>query len=107
MICNKCGQENPDEAMTCLVCGHKLQSGWKPLENGNGRGGGDPIALLREPNPASRKKIRKHVEAWAVVVLVLAAATGFAFLELYWPLYPLIAAAVAYALGRGISWRDE
>ena len=107
MICNKCGQENIDEAMTCLGCGHKLQSGWKPPEHGNGTGGGDPIALLREPSPASRKKIRKHVEAWTVVVLVLAAATGLAYLELYWPLYVLIGAAAAYALARGISWKDD
>jgi hypothetical protein len=63
--------------------------------------------MLREPSPASQRKIRKHVEAWTVAVLVLAAATGFAYLELYWPLYPLIAIAVVYAFGRGISWKDE
>jgi len=107
MICNKCGQENPDEAMNCLVCGHKLQSGWKPLWNRDGGSDWDPIAMLREPGSASRKKIRKHVEAWTVAVLALAAATGFAYMELYWPLYPLIAVAVIYAFCRGISWKDE
>ncbi|MBI4803604.1 MAG: zinc ribbon domain-containing protein [Desulfovibrio sp.] len=107
MICNKCGQENPDEAMNCLVCGHKLQSGWKQLRNGNGANGYAPIAMLREPGPASRKKIRKHVEAWTVAVIVLAAASGFAYLELYWPLFPLIGAAVIYAFSRGINWKDE
>jgi hypothetical protein len=63
--------------------------------------------MLREPGPASRKKIRKHIEAWTVALMVLAAAIGFAYLELYWPLYPMIAAAVIYAFGRGIRWKDE
>lgn len=107
MICNKCGQENPDEAMTCLVCGHKLQSGWKPMDRENGAGGGDQIAMLREPGPGPRKRIRKHMEAWTVAVLVVVAATGFVFLELYWPLYLLIGAAGAYALGRRLTWKDE
>ena len=27
MRCNKCGGDNPDDRLVCVLCGHKLQSG--------------------------------------------------------------------------------
>lgn len=107
MICNKCGQENPDDALACTSCGHKLQSGQSgPAHMGyNGAGYAEQVPLLREPGPAARRKTRKHVEAWIVALFVAGAAYGLSAAELYWPLIALAGAAMAYAWLRGITWR--
>lgn len=107
MICNKCGQENPDAALACWSCGHKLQSG----QTGPGSWAcGDsrpdePLPLLTEPGPATRRKARKQLEAWLVALLAGGAAYGLSAAELYWPLYVLAGAGMAYAWLRGITWR--
>ncbi|MFZ5425829.1 MAG: zinc-ribbon domain-containing protein [Thermodesulfobacteriota bacterium] len=105
MICNRCGQENPDDAMSCAACGHKLQSGWK----GRGEGeapGGEPLPRLGEPGPAARRRLKRHAEAWAVAALVWAASYGLLAWGHAWALYPLAALAGGYALLRGITWKD-
>ena len=105
MICNRCGRENPDDARSCLECGHKLQSG---RMQGSGRHafGVEPLALLRPPGQAARRRIRKHVEAWTVAALVWGAACWLLYEGWYWPLYPLTAVAAGYAWLRGMTWRD-
>ncbi|WP_027191320.1 zinc-ribbon domain-containing protein [Fundidesulfovibrio putealis] len=107
MICNKCGQENQDDALSCGSCGHKLQSSQSgPGQLGFDDGGYvEPIPMLHEAGPATRRKTRKHVEAWAVALLAGGAAYGLSAAELYWPLFVLAGAAMAYALLRGLNWK--
>ncbi len=106
MICNRCGQENPDDATVCPACGHKLQSGWRGRAEEADASRADVKLRLGEPGPAARLKIRRHVEAWAVAVLVWAAAYGFLAAGLAWTLYPLAVLAGGYAWLRGITWKD-
>lgn len=47
MRCNKCGAPNPDDRLSCLLCGHKLQSG---------RGGGDEAGEADASGPASASR---------------------------------------------------
>lgn len=107
MICNKCGQENPDDALSCGSCGHKLQSGQSGPAHMGSDGGGqrEPIPMLRGAGPEARRKTRKHVEAWVVAILVAGAAYGLSVAELYWPIIALAGAAIAYAWLRGLTWK--
>lgn len=105
MICSKCGQDNPDDARTCLACGRKLWSGRKGVGDET-RANGQVVPFLRKPSPLARRILRKHLEAWVVAVLVWAATYWLVRMELYWPLYPLAMLAAAYAWGRGITWKD-
>jgi hypothetical protein len=105
MICNKCGQENPDALKSCQVCGHKLQSGRQSPVNGETHQA-DLILPLKGLGPAARRKARKHIEAWTVAVLLFAAAYGLVQAGLQWPFYPLALLAGGYAWVRGITWKD-
>lgn len=85
IVCNKCGVHNPDEAVRCERCGHKLQSvrgthsdddHERPVELG-------PIV----PPPNMREVIRKHVEAWAYVGALASVAAYSLTVEDYTPLW--------------------
>lgn len=105
MICTKCGIENPDDALSCQACGHKLQSGFEGVDrSGPAR---DDLADLATPRALDPVQRRRLLEAWGVALAVWAAAYVLVvWCELVWPLYPLAALAGLYAWGRGITWRE-
>ncbi|GFK93996.1 hypothetical protein NNJEOMEG_01834 [Fundidesulfovibrio magnetotacticus] len=104
MICNKCGRENPDEALACQACGHKLQSGRAP--GGPGARGLEPLPLLTGRDPLDARRAARLREAWAVALAVALGWLGFSLAEMVWPVLALGALAAAWALLRGIGWRD-
>jgi uncharacterized membrane protein YvbJ len=105
MICNKCGQENPDDLKFCLGCGHKLQSGRQTASVGEVLPDDLNFSLMGL-GPSARRKARKHIEAWGVAVVLCGAAYGLLAAKLQWPFYPLALLAGAYAWWRGITWND-
>lgn len=104
MICNKCGRENPDDAMLCVECGHKLQSGRAagPVDGGVV----PPLPLLTDRPPLDPKRAARLREAWIVGCVTAAGSLGFALAEMAWPLWLLAGLAAAWAWLRGIPWRD-
>ncbi|WP_243440081.1 zinc ribbon domain-containing protein [Fundidesulfovibrio soli] len=107
MICNRCGGNNPDDALACRGCGHKLQSGvhHRPEPEADS-GRMELLAPLKGPGPVARQRRRRCLEAWAVALLV--AGGGYALLEahLAWPVFPLAGLGAAYGWLRGIGWKD-
>lgn len=102
MICTKCGADNPDEAVSCQACGHKLQSTRDPRQADDRAPAPAPLPLLDQKPRGKDPKLSPYREAW----LVGLGAAGMIFLllgeHLSWPLYPVIAFAAAYAWLRGL-----
>ena len=102
MICTKCGADNPDEAVACEVCGHKLQSVRDSRQADDRPPAPDPLPLLHQKPQGKDTRLNPYREAW----LVGLGAAGAVFLllgeHLSWPVYPVIALAAAYAWLRGL-----
>jgi hypothetical protein len=105
MICNKCGQDNPDDARLCLSCGHKLQSGFRGSEEGEGWPG-EPIPLLRETDVPGAGRGPRLAEVWAVAACAGLGVWFFIQWRMEWGAYALTGLAVLYAWLRGITWED-
>jgi hypothetical protein len=95
MLCNKCGEQNPDEARFCTVCGHKLQSGHQAAPDVPGPDdtpGRDSRRLLdfqgwARPGRGSGP----YVEACIYAAVLVAGVVWCLLDRITWPLYPLIA----------------
>ncbi|WP_029898175.1 zinc ribbon domain-containing protein [Desulfohalovibrio reitneri] len=89
IICTRCGGPNEDRALVCVVCGRKLQSARKAGDEGR-----SPLEFRDSPEPLSlggflrgEGGLRRHLEAWAgLAVLLGAAGYGLATGE-YLPLW--------------------
>ncbi len=89
MICNKCGNENPDAERFCGHCGHKLQSGRRDASTDSGSSLG-PVPDLRLESKISPAFLRKFIEAWIYILLLCGATVVAVWKGVYWPLYGLI-----------------
>lgn len=92
IICNKCGESNADEERLCLTCGHKLQS----LRcQGTDEDAAKPPLLAEERIDyhdllGREGYFRKHLEAWAYLGVLAAAAAVCQWLGEIWPLVAAI-----------------
>lgn len=95
MRCNKCGEENPDAARFCTVCGHKLQSDHHP-------GAESPESSAPE-TPSTRplldfqgwtrpgRGLGPYLEACIYAVILIGAVVWCLADQITWPLYPILA----------------
>ncbi|EPR43607.1 Zinc-ribbon domain containing protein [Desulfovibrio sp. X2] len=117
IVCTRCGRDNPDDARICGQCGHKLQSG-RQWGASDGRPGGlrpedgDPDDFFDDEGESGLADesipyrdlvgrggvFRKHLEAWAYLA-ILGAAAGAALH--YMTLVPIWCALPAVAL---LAW---
>jgi hypothetical protein len=124
MICNKCGAENDDGLRFCANCGHKLRSRERPAESGpeqpadtqapdrpEGTGPGNgvkvgepgetgPGPFLSFLDPVRPPAWREWTFAWGLALLLAGAALWAVLAGVFWPLYPLLAAAALFAWRR-------
>jgi len=90
ILCTGCGKKNDDEARSCSVCGKKLQSSRQVSVSGC-----DLPGPLRRFNHVGMPEERWHslkrmLEAWCYLGLLVAVAVGCVAYETWWPLYPTI-----------------
>ena len=90
MLCTRCGTENSDDVRNCVTCGRKLQSFFRPVETGGRWKFDAELPRLRFSLEAfSRRTLRRHLEAWALCVTLLATVVWCARHADFRPLYVL------------------
>lgn len=101
IICNKCGQPNPDHNLLCEGCGHKLQS---PRRDEPSPEQGAPLRPLGvSPLPESmRSLLMKMAESWAYIGVLVLVGVVCAVLRTLWPLVPAVGAVALAAWLRKI-----
>jgi uncharacterized membrane protein YvbJ len=73
MICLSCGTDNDNRSRFCGHCGRKLQSRFVMAERSQAQGASQAGGLLLSFGSLSWRRIRHHLEAWLVVLLLLGA----------------------------------
>lgn len=90
IICTGCGKTNDDESRFCEKCGKKLQSSRQPVEPGTGA----PAPLTRFEHvgiPEDRwAALKRMMEAWCYLGVLVGVAVVCAVYEIWWPLYPAV-----------------
>lgn len=90
IICTGCGKKNGDDSRHCAKCGKKLQSARQNVASMPD----SPKRLTRFDHkgiPEDRWIILKRMmEAWAYLGLLVAVAAGCAVYDVWWPIYPAV-----------------
>lgn len=91
ILCTGCGTRNHDESRFCEKCGKKLQSDYRPVEQGDDSCG--PLTRFQHNGvaPDLKNDLMRMLEAWGYVLLLGGVATGCYFYKTWWPMYPAIA----------------
>lgn len=90
IICTGCGKPNDDESRFCAKCGKKLQSSRQPVDSGGDSSA--PLTRFKHVGiPDDRwASLKRMVEAWCYLGVLVAVAVGCSFYDTWWPLYPAV-----------------
>lgn len=121
--CVKCAHENPDDALACGECGHKLQSLRQPVRwrTGDDAGGGldapsdsadgmDPRGVgfgAQAGGPRlNLTRALRYAEACGYATLLVAGLGVAVYLQESWPAWSAGGLVLVVAWLRGMRWKD-
>jgi hypothetical protein len=92
ITCTKCGAGSSDDTLACPRCGNKLQSSRRAAPSRT-----DPADTPLEPFrhhgvPSDlMRTLKRMLEAWAYVLILIGVAAACIVYRIWWPLYPVVA----------------